>query len=96
MHMLNALEANESSRYFSKAGMFSGVGAYGITDGRSGVGVRSMHGPVVSSVQQGVAGVAACASVPGGSGKVCGINPRSDSVVSERYKPRQFREMWTI
>ena len=63
MHMLNALDANASSRYFSRAGTFSAVGAYGITDGRSGVCVRLMQGALDPSVQQVVVDVDVCAMV---------------------------------
>ena len=82
--MLNALDANESSRYFSKAGTFSGVGAKGIADGRSGVAVRVMQGVVVPSVQHGVTDFVVCAVDVAGPGKVLGIISKSIRAFSDR------------
>ena len=84
MHMLNALDANESSKYFSKAGTFSGVGAKGITDGRSGDAVRLMHGVFVPSVQHGVTDFMVCAVDGAGPGKDVGIIFKSIRAFSDR------------
>ena len=84
MHMMKALDANESSKYFSKAGTFSGVGANGITDGRSGVAVRLIQGVVDPSVQQGVTVFVVCAVDVGRPGKVFGITFRSIRAFSDR------------
>ena len=93
--MLKPLDRNASRSHFSSAGTFSFVGAKGILDGRSGVGVRLTHGTATPSLQQAVS-TDVEATEAGGCGKQSGITCRSISARSERYKPQQFLEMCTI
>ena len=102
---MKALELNVERKYSSNRGRFSFVAGKGSFSGMSGVVVRSKHG-MSSSSHEAAALVGRLSTEEGSStGAACdldtpgnplGRSPSSNKAFSERYKPRVFRDTWTI
>ena len=102
---MKALELNVERKYSSNRGRFSFVAGKGSFSGMSGVVVRSKHG-MSSSSHEAAALVGRLSTEEASStGAACdldtpgnplGRSPSSNKAFSERYKPRVFRDTWTI
>ena len=101
VHGLKALEVNIERKYCSRLAMFSLVAGKGSLSGISGVGVRFTQGTSSSSyeavalveqfsIESSLSTAVAC--IFDTPGKPSGRSPSSNIALSERYRPRVFRD----